>query len=57
MTLEVANGWPPNATASALLADLVGVARRLSDDELRALLTIAVRTWVGQAKTTASRMK
>jgi hypothetical protein len=40
-----------------LLADLVGVARRLSDDELCALLMIAVRRRVGQTTTTASRTK
>jgi hypothetical protein len=34
----------------ALLADLAAVASRLSDDELRVLLTIAVRAWVGQSR-------
>jgi hypothetical protein len=33
-----------------LLADLAAVARRLSDDELRVLLTIAVRAWIGQSR-------
>src|SRR5262249_24596751 len=33
----------------ALLADLAAIARRLSDDELRVLLTIGVRAWIGQA--------
>jgi hypothetical protein len=34
----------------SLLRDLADVALRLSDDELRVLLTIAVRAWIGQAK-------
>jgi hypothetical protein len=34
----------------ALLRDMAAVARRLSDDELRVLLTIGIRAWVGQTK-------
>ena len=33
-----------------LLADLAAVAGRLWDDELRVLLTTAVRAWAGQTK-------
>src|SRR5262249_23991325 len=33
-----------------LLRDLADVARQLSDDELRVLVTIAARAWMGQTK-------
>jgi hypothetical protein len=49
-TVQTLEAHEATGSRRALLRDLAAIARRLSNDELRVLLTIAGRAWVGQSR-------